>query len=98
MPQEIKPGVLAVTELPEDAREFNIGPFTGNLNYFTGAGILMSSIGITPGQWSIVGWSDELTGGQIYELGLTVREFKESLRSQGITNRALIIKNNIVNR
>ena len=89
--------IAAVVGLPEDTNTYGIGiaaMYSGMpyLCYDTKHSIGWDiKIHIPPGSWSIVGWSDELTGGQIYELGLTVREFKESLRSHGI-DRALIIK------
>lgn len=90
--KEIAPGVLAVTGLPKDSDPSIFISYNGKPTIGYWLDDDARYISIPPGQWSIVGWSDELTGGQIYELGLTVREFKESLRSQGITNRALILK------
>ena len=66
--KEIAPGVLAVTELPKD-----VSPYiprwgkTKRLSYKYWSGGMKTGmfrvyhIKLPPGQWSIVGWSDELT-------------------------------------
>jgi hypothetical protein len=58
--KEIAPGVLAVTELPEDAKNFTV---IESHWYFPSLRIEHSigGVDLPPGSWSIVGWSDELT-------------------------------------
>lgn len=72
--KEIAPGVLAVTELPYDAKCFVGGgdtPFCANpdgeyLNCrFGGSGL---NIALPPGSWSLLGKASELTEEQIYDL------------------------------
>ena len=106
--KEIAPGVLAVTELPEDAYEIGIKKRT--LYGYKTTGAIYWDRELPPGSWSIVGWSDELTYeqkgfickrenryfedycGDGYLFTSVTLSFASLLRSHGITDRALIIK------
>lgn len=61
--KEIAPGVLAVTELPDDAKNPTVIESHG---YFPSPRIEHSigGVDLPSGEWSIVGWSDELTEDQ----------------------------------
>lgn len=117
--KEIKTGkatILAVTELPEDTSSYMIISSGKENALFYDVVETMRFYTLLPtGQWSILGWSDELTEEQMEDicgehnglfewpdfefnslctLSLT-QSFSSLLRSQGITNRALILKSEI---
>lgn len=80
-----------IDDLPEGAKELlltNVQVDT-DLIYPNSYGTFNWVCSLPPGNWKLIGWSDEITVSDYWEL----ETWEEILRSKGIKQRCLILKN-----
>jgi len=87
---------ILFVSVPEEAKAFHIGDFTGNLNYFRGLLIRPCSIELPDGQWQFLSLLKDATESQAQQITDNLESLHSLAKHLGCEgNQAILIEETI---